>query len=157
MPHQEIERKYIVASLPAGFDAAAGTRYQQGYLAIDDERALSVRLRREGEAFRLTIKQGRGEVRTEVELPMSASQFGALWGEAAEASLEKTRYVVPVGKLEAEVDVFDGRLDGLMLVEVEFESEADARGFTPPEWFGDDVTDDPRYLNQNLARYGRPL
>ena len=156
MPHHEIERKYLVDNLPPEVNLDAGAKYRQGYLVIDDERALTVRLRREGDVYRLAIKKGRGEVRTEVELPMTASEFDALWGEAEAISLEKTRHVVPIGELKAEVDVFEGWLEGLMMVEVEFESAAEARAFSPPGWFGKDVTDDPRYLNQNLARRGRP-
>lgn len=157
MPHHEIERKYLVDNLPPEVNLDAGAKYRQGYLVIDDERALTVRLRREGDVYRLAIKKGRGEVRTEVELPMSASQFDALWNEAEAISLEKTRYVLPIGALNAEVDVFEGRLEGLVMVEVEFESAAAAQAFSPPDWFGKDVTDDPRYLNQNLARHGRPV
>src|SRR5690625_7968218 len=113
MPHHEIERKYLVDNLPPEVSQAAGTKYRQGYLVIDDERALTVRLRREGDVYRLAIKKGRGEVRTEVELPMSASQFDARRNEAEAIPLEKTRYVLPIGEVNAEVDGREGGREGL--------------------------------------------
>src|SRR5690625_7288152 len=102
MPHHEIERKYLVDNLPPEVSQAAGTKYRQGYLVIDDERALTVRLRREGDVYRLAIKKGRGEGRTEVELPMSASQFDALWDEAEARSRATTRHGWPAEARTAE-------------------------------------------------------
>src|SRR5690625_7969793 len=99
MPHHEIERKYLVDNLPPEVSQAAGTKYRQGYLVIDDERALTVRLRREGDVYRLAIKKGRGEGGTEVEVPMSAWQFDARWNEGGAISLEKRRDVFTKGAL----------------------------------------------------------
>ena len=53
--------------------------------------------------------------------------------------------------LVAEVDVFHGRHDGLVLVEVEFPNTQTANNFVPPEWFGEDVSEDPCYRNSFLA------
>ena len=55
-----------------------------------------------------------------------------------------------------ELDEFAGKLAGLRIVEVEFESREAAAAFTPPPWFGEEITDDPRYLNANLALHGLP-
>jgi adenylate cyclase len=55
-----------------------------------------------------------------------------------------------------ELDVYGGDLEGLVVAEVEFASEEDADAFDPPAWLGREVTDDPRYKNQRLARDGAP-
>lgn len=52
--------------------------------------------------------------------------------------------------LQAEIDIFAPPLDGLILTEVEFDTEEAAQKFTPPHWFGEDVTFDPQYKNVNL-------
>lgn len=54
--------------------------------------------------------------------------------------------------LIAEIDVFHGRLDGLILIEVEFPDEETALHFIPPTWFGREVTFDKAYHNSNLSR-----
>ena len=52
--------------------------------------------------------------------------------------------------------MYTGDLEGLVVAEVEFDSETAAEAFAPPEWFGEDVTEDVRYKNQRLARDGAP-
>jgi CYTH domain-containing protein len=64
--------------------------------------------------------------------------------------------VLPHDGVEIEVDVYEGDLEGLIVAEVEFDSEERARGFEPPAWLGDDVTGDERFLNENLAVNGVP-
>ena len=67
--------------------------------------------------------------------------------------IQKIRYVVPLPDGHTgELDVFDGVLKGLQFIEVEFSSEEDAEGFVPPEWFGDNVSDDKRYSNSFLSK-----
>jgi CYTH domain-containing protein len=56
----------------------------------------------------------------------------------------------------AEVDLYAGSLAGLRIVEVEFASADDASRFTPPSWFGSEVTGDRRWTNAELARHGAP-
>jgi len=61
---------------------------------------------------------------------------------------------VPVGVQTAALDLFEGALEGLRLVEVEFTSDEAMEAFEPPAWFGDEVTDDVRYTNAHLAAHG---
>ena len=64
----------------------------------------------------------------------------------------KTRYKIPLeGGLTAELDIFHGPHEGLRLVEVEFPDTAASHTFTPPAWFGEDVSADRRYRNSWLA------
>ncbi|MEA2150582.1 MAG: adenylate cyclase [Solirubrobacteraceae bacterium] len=150
----EIERKFLLPELPATLRFARGEAIKQGYLALDGD--TEVRLRTGSEAPRLTIKSGRGEVRTEVELPVAGRDAQALWELTEGRRIEKTRRVMRVGGVEAEVDAYAGDLAGLVVVEVEFPDEAAARAFEPPPWFGRELTGDPAYANRSLACDGRP-
>lgn len=152
----EIERKFLADELPFDLSDLERVPMRQGYLVVDDARKLSVRIRQQGEDFRLTIKQGAGPVRTEVELPIGAGQFEALWPSAKSISLEKDRYLKRSDDCMFEIDVFAGALAPLVLVEIEFESEEASARFEPPPWLGREVTHDPAYLNQNLAQEGIP-
>lgn len=149
----EIERTYLLGELPA--DLPPGDQIEQGYLAIDGD--VEVRVRSRGEACTLTVKGGHGQVRSERELPLDDDAFAALWPLTAGRRLVKHRHVVPLdGGLLAEIDVYHGALAGLRVVEVEFPSEDASGAFTAPAWFGDEVTDDPRYANQRLAAAAGP-
>jgi len=70
--------------------------------------------------------------------------------------VEKTRYLIPYGIHIIELDIFHGELDGLILAEVEFTSDEQAKNFILPDWFAQDVTKDKRYANKNLCRKGLP-
>ncbi len=149
----ERERKFLVRSLPNL--PSGGTEMRQGYLAIDG--SVGVRVRDEAERGQtLTVKGGSGAVRTELEWSIEARQFEAAWAITEDRRVHKTRYRVDVGRHTAEIDVFHGSLDGLVLVEVEFSSMGELEEFEPPEWFGDEVTDDDRYANASLAVHGAP-
>jgi adenylate cyclase len=152
----EIERAFLVAAEPA-LGANRVERIEQGYLAIDPGNA-EVRLRRRGTQLTLTVKSTqRGAVRAEEEIPLDAERFERLWPLTAGRRLEKDRHLIALSAaLVAELDIYDGVLHGLRVVEVEFESVAAAAGFQPPEWFGREVTDDERYRNRSLAVDGRP-
>ena len=79
----------------------------------------------------------------EVERQLDADEAEALWPHTAGRRLEKRRHRVPLGDVVAEVDVYGGALDGLLVVEVEFPSEAAAAAFVAPPWFGEEVTGRP--------------
>jgi len=68
--------------------------------------------------------------------------------------VKKTRYYIPYNNVQIELDIFEGKLEGLVVAEVEFKSFDDIKNFITPSWFGLDVTDDKRYKNKNLAIYG---
>jgi CYTH domain-containing protein/CHAD domain-containing protein len=147
----EIERKFLVAEMPRAESGA--TTIEQGYLALDA--AAEVRLRRIDGELLLTAKVGHGEVREEVEVPIEPGAFEALWALTAGRRVRKVRHYVPLGEgLRAEIDVYDGELDGLRTAEIEFESTARAEAFVPPPWLGAELTGDERYANQTLATRG---
>lgn len=148
----ERERTWLVRTLPDPLPA--GTRITQGYVAFDDD--VAVRIRRAGARHVATVK-GRGlRSRVEVEWDLTAEQFDALWPLTSGRRVEKVRHELPLGAHTAEVDVFGGALAGLVVVEVEFGDDAAMDAFHAPAWFGEEVSDDPRYTNGALARYGLP-
>lgn len=142
----EIERKFLVDVLPDGLGDAPHRRLQQGYLVIGD---VEVRLRREDDRTLLTIKAGRGLVRAEEELEIAPDRFERLWPLTEGRRVVKTRHLLGDG---VELDVYEGELAPLAVAEIEFASTAAAQGWTPPDWLGAEVTDDPAYKNQALAR-----
>lgn len=165
----EIERKYLVGSLPENLDAFPHVEIEQGYLCTSP----TLRIRRMGDSFILTVKEKMHSltsaiVNREEEFFLSSESYARLRGKCEGIMVEKTRYRIPLsssspklgegdrseGVVEeyvAELDIFHGRHEGLLLVEVEFPSVEAANAFTPPAWFGQDVSNDPRYRNSWLA------
>jgi CYTH domain-containing protein len=151
----EIERKFLLDAPPDWLQDCASVRIEQGYLVIAE--ACEVRLRKADDRRLLTAKRGHGEVREEAEVDLAADRFDPLWPLTAGQRLQKTRYQVPLEEgLEAEIDVYQGGLEGLITAEVEFGSPAESRDFTPPSWLGEEITGDDRYANQTLVLDGIP-
>jgi adenylate cyclase len=151
----EIERKFVLTARPEGLDGHEARRIEQGYLALDPAGA-EVRVRRKGGDHTLTVKTGAGLARGEEEVALDADAFARLWPLTEGRRVIKTRYLVPLGDLTAEVDDYEGPLQGLLTAEIEFPDEAAAHAFDAPAWLGEDVTGDQRYANQSLAVAGRP-
>ncbi|MFJ8627209.1 CYTH domain-containing protein [Kitasatospora sp. NPDC093550] len=153
----EIERKFLVGSFepPA---TAVRQHIEQGYIAIKDD-GTEVRLRRIGGGRVLGVKRGKGEgpaVRVEVERELGEEEFTELWPATAGARLAKDRYTFDAAGVTVHLDVYQGGLAGLRTAEVEFDSTAEAEGFTPPDWFGTEITGVTAYKNQTLATRGLP-
>ena len=148
----EIERKYLVASLPSNLDSYPHVKIEQGYLCTSP----TLRIRRMGDFFVLTVKEKvrsatSAIVNREEEFALSEEKYILLKSKCDGNMVMKTRYRIPLGNYTAELDIFHGAHEGLLLVEVEFPSVEAANAFVPPAWFGDDVSGDPRYRNSYLA------
>jgi adenylate cyclase len=142
----EIERKYLVMGQP--WLEVPGVVYRQGYLNRDKTR--TVRVRVAGEAAFLTIKGVNvGATRAEFEYPIPLADAEALLALCDGPLIEKTRYLLDHAGTRWELDVFAGDNAGLVVAEVELASEDQA--FAKPDWLGDEVTQDARYFNSNLA------
>ncbi|HSU69696.1 MAG TPA: CYTH domain-containing protein [Tepidisphaeraceae bacterium] len=155
----ERERKFLVADVPAGLGKHPHKRIRQGYLAItgaSEDTPVEVRVRDEDGKHVLTVKGGRGASRTEVEVPIPADAFRALWRLTQGKRIEKTRYRIRVGELTVELDVYAGKLRGLRTAEVEFDSGTQMRRFRPPEWLGREVTGRDEFGNSRLATRDAP-
>ena len=154
---KEIERKWVVTTVPGDDVLGRGSPIRQGYLAREGDVEARLRIT-PGEAPQLTIKAGSGMRRTEVEVEVASEDAEALWPHTSGRRLEKVRYriAMPGTALVAELDVYGGDLSGLSTVEVEFPSEEDAMAFEPPAWFGQEVTGDPAWSNASLVDRGTP-
>jgi adenylate cyclase len=150
----ELERKFVLAERPRWLDETRSEAIEQTYLVVTDE-GWELRVRRIGEGFVLTIKHGSGERRVEEEVEIAQDQFESLRA-LSDSRLEKRRHYVDHGDVTIEVDVYAGALEGLVVAEVEFESQRQADEFEPPDWLGREVTGDERYANQRLASAGLP-
>ncbi len=151
----EIERKFLVGELPPALNSLEGAEIRQGYIRVAGN-DFELRLRQKDDCFYQTIKQGSGLVRQEYEIELTGDQFQILWPLTANRRIRKIRYDIPVGDFICELDIFGGRLKGLQLVEVEFDTLEQSGTFIAPTWFGDEVTGDQRYTNQQLAIHGLP-
>ena len=151
----EIERKFVLDRRPDGALAGAGTRITQAYLFTEGG---ELRIRRSGSLHQVAVKSEGGLERHEWETEIPGWVFDLLSAKAVGRVVDKTRYVVPHGRHELEVDVYRGPLDGLVTMECEFEDREQATAFTLPDWASAarDVTEDPAYKNKNLAVSGRP-
>lgn len=147
----EVEYKFLVADASWREDADDGVRMSQGYLANRDR--LSIRVRVAGDKAWLNVKHAESlTVRHEYEYPIPLADAEALLATACTGpQVEKTRYIVKHAQHVWEVDVFHADNEGLVMAEIELESP-DER-FQHPRWLGQDVSNDPRYLNQNLAKH----
>jgi len=145
---QEIERKFLVIGDAWRAQAVRRARMSQGYIASADR--ASVRVRITGDVAHLNIKVGGLEaVRQEFEYPIPIADAEALLAAAQGPLIEKTRHFVPHEGFEWEVDEFHGANEGLVVAELELDSEH--QQFPRPAWIGAEVTHLPRYYNVNLV------
>jgi CYTH domain-containing protein len=152
---KEIEKKFIVKKLPENLESFPKKEIRQGYVSISED-GTEVRVRQKNNKFYHTTKSTGGLVRKEVEKEITQEEFDTFWAQTEGRRVEKTRYEIPLeNDLLAELDIYHGDLDGLQTVEVEFHGN-NIEGFTPPDWFGDDVTENRAYKNANLALKGLP-
>lgn len=144
----EIERKFLVKSDAWRFQAV-GKLYRQGYVVKST--GVTVRVRIVGTQGYITLK-GRAEnyVRPEFEyeIPVDdAQEMLNLWCHPR--IVEKIRYRIPMGDVVWEVDEFQGFNQGLVVAEVELNSEN--QGVELPDWVGPEVSKQDRYYNSSLA------
>ena len=145
----EIERKFLVLGTPWA-TLPQGALMRQGYLHATPEKVVRVRI--EGDAAMLTIKAAAkglaGISRGEWEYPIPVADAEDLLLLCNQPLIEKYRYRLPFEGMEWELDVFLGDNAGLVVAEIELDSEDQI--FSRPEWLGQEVSDDKRYLNANL-------
>lgn len=154
----EIERKFIVTGVPN--DVVVDKEYHilQNYLAVGNEEVrIRARLEKGVFDYTLTFKSGGDLVRTEVCNVIERKTYYQLLGLIPEDSIEKTRQVFEYNGHTLELDTFENKIMQSTLshkiVEIEFASVEDANNFVPPDWFGEEVTNDPRYKNKNIWKH----
>ena len=145
----EIERKFLVSSVPENLLSYPCRIFEQGYLCTDPV----VRVRKDNDSFYLTYK-GKGMMaREEYNLPLTEEAYSHLIGKADGNIITKHRYEIPDGNgYTIELDIFDGVFSGTVLAEVEFASVEDADNYILPDWFSEDVTNNKDYHNSNMSK-----
>ena len=144
----EIERKFFIKELPADLKNYPCHVIEQAYLNTNPV----VRIRRQDATYILTYKGEGHMVREEYNLPLNETSYYHLKEKADGIVLSKIRYLLPLeGELTIELDVFQAPYEGLFLAEVEFPDVESANSFTPPDWFGEDVTFSSQYHNSTLS------
>ena len=145
----EIERKFLVSSLPENLQSYPCRVIEQGYLCTNPV----VRVRKDNDSFYLTYK-GKGMMaREEYNLPLTEEAYSHLIEKADGNIITKHRYEIPDGNgYTIELDIFDGVFSGTVLAEVEFASVEDADNYILPDWFSEDVTNNKDYHNSNMSK-----
>lgn len=149
----EIERKFLVKDHGWQTQVQRSEQLRQGYLM--NEKHLSVRIRstNDNDQAWLTIKGATNRLsRTEYEYSIPKDDAEYLLDELCTPPLiEKTRHWLQHGAHTWEVDVFEGDNQGLVVAEVELDDADESIEF--PDWLGEEVSDNPRYLNSSLVRH----
>lgn len=149
----ETERKFLVHKDGERYKTMAydSSRICQGYICSAPRRSVRVRIR--GDKGFLTIKGAadkRGMSRYEFEKEITLDEAEQLMKLCEPGLIDKTRYLVKSGRHVFEVDEFYGNNAGLVIAEVELESEDEP--FDKPDFIGDEVTGDRRFYNSSLRK-----
>ena len=148
----EIERKFLTKEIPFDITVYPYKQISQAYISFSP----TIRIRQSDEKYILTVK-GKGHLaREEFELPLKKEDYDKLFLKTEGTPVVKKRYLVPVEEYTAEVDLYEGELEGLITTEVEFPSLEAAESFVAPDWFGRDVSEEKAYKNTFLSLYGMP-
>lgn len=147
----EIERKFLLLNNAFQKEAYTKNRIKQGYLSSVPERTVRIRLK--GNKGFITIKgisndSGMSRFEWEKEIPFQEAEKLLLLCE--KGVIDKTRYEVKIGTHIFEVDEFYGENQGLVVAEIELESESE--DFEKPLWLGKEVTNDKKYYNSYLSK-----
>ena len=158
----EIERKFTIKQLPADLESYDFHMIEQAYLNT----APVIRVRKQDDEYFLTYK-GKGLMaREEYNLPLDEASYQHLLEKADGNVISKKRYLIPINNpqfssdfvpldtpsLMIELDVFAPPFAPLIMAEVEFPSVEMANAFISPDWFDEDVTNDPSYHNSNMSK-----
>ncbi|NOZ46468.1 MAG: CYTH domain-containing protein [Chlorobi bacterium] len=150
----EIERKFLVNTIPADLDVIKSYAIKQGY--VFSNMNFEMRLRKKEDKYFQTIKKGKGLKREEYEIELTNEQFNKLWNLTEGKRIEKKRFEINWESNLIELDIFEGDLVNLITAEIEFKNLEDANEFVPPKWFIRELTNDERFKNKNLAIQGIP-
>ena len=148
----EIERKFRVKNTTFLENIKTSFKITQGYLNSDKNRTVRVRIKdRQGVITIKGVSSDNGLSRFEWEKEISYEDAVQLMSLCEGFVIDKTRFIVPFGEVVFEVDVFGGANNGLIIAEVELQSENQI--FEKPDWLGEELTGDERYYNAYLSNH----
>ncbi len=147
----EIERKFLVRNDDWRQEVQSAQQITQGYIAVGPPTAVRVRIA-DGAAI-LNIKKATLDLeRAEFEFSIPLEEGEAILDSLCEGHIiQKTRYMLPEDGFLWEIDVFEGSNAGLVVAEIELEDVDDK--IPKPDWLGEEISDDPRYLNSSLTMH----
>ena len=150
----EIEKKFLVQQLPADLTQYEVWKIEQGYLCTTKP---VLRIRRKNQDYILTYKSPMPtdtelNIANETELSLTKEAFEHLKTKCDGLMIKKDRYLIPYKQWTIELDVFHGHCEGFCMAEVEFSSVEESQIFSPPSWFGKDVSGNYQYPNSYLSQ-----
>lgn len=153
---KKIDRKFLVDTdyLLDRLELEAIDLVEQYYIAFGVEEEVRVRSVEDFSSeppkvtYYLSIKKGKGMARIKTEVEIQETTFKQLIGDLK--PIIKKRLFYDYCGHHLTIFKYFGKLEGLMIVKVEFDSEEEAKKFEPPHWFSKEITDDLSYRNQNL-------
>ncbi len=147
---QEIERKFLVKDFSFRDEAFRTDTIKQGYISVNPGKSVRVRIKNK-QAF-LTIKgKTNGFTRAEFEYEIPLQEAQQMIEMFCDTIIVKERFFVKYDDFTWEVDIFHGDNEGLVLAEIELNSEKTS--FEIPDWAGKEVTGDVKYYNANLISH----
>ncbi len=147
---KEIERKFLLEKIPNSIKILQKKEIIQIYICSEEKTA--IRVRKYGDNYFLTIKSGSGTERFEKEFEINKKDFSEIQKINSHRKIRKYRYICKHNNFIIEIDEFKDNLNGLLLAEVEFKNLIEAKNFSPPKWFGKDVTYNKKYTNYFLSK-----
>lgn len=147
----EIERKYKAKNTTFLNETKISFKINQGYLNSSAERTVRVRTK-DNKGF-ITVKGKSnlsGTTRFEWEKEIPFNEALELLKLCEDYIIEKTRHIVIHKNKTFEIDVFEGKNKGLIIIEVELENENEK--IELPEWISEEVTGDQRYYNSYISK-----
>lgn len=150
MNHLEIERRFLLKNEQWRDLASAPVLLKQGYLSVEKERTMRVRI--VGEQAWLTLKGYVSETtRSEFEYPIPMADAERILAQMCPFKMEKWRYLVHFQGFCFEIDEFFHENAPLIIAELELNSEDSA--FPRPDWLGEEITSDGRFTNAYLSKH----
>ena len=155
----EIEKKWLIRQedIPYNLSNAEIFEIEQTYINFSPE--IRVRRINGGQEYTFAVKTNMtsdGMIRDELEESITEEEYNNLVKKKEGNTIHKTRYQFLDGNYLVAIDIFSGDLKGLAYMEIEFVNKEEANNFKTPSWVIKDVTNDVRYKNGYLARYGIP-
>jgi len=156
MKQIELERVFLIKELPNDLDQykpiimKVGVFYDSNELGAN--RVDHLNIRQKDDKYEIRKKEGDSEYKKlEHTIYITKEEFDLLMTVATQKH-EKNLYLYPIDdSYESEIDIYLGKLTGYARVEVEFKNEEDMENFTPPEWFGHEITEWNHTIHKNLG------
>lgn len=155
----EIERKFLIKKLPENLEQYSCHHLEQVYLStnpvirVRKKQPVTPSMASDKTHYILTVKSSGLMTRQEFEMELNEEEYQNLLSKGESNTISKKRYEIPLeNNLTLELDVFDRTFEGLILGEIEFAGEDDAKKYNPSDLMGKEVTFDSRFHNSTMSK-----